>query len=172
MLCTYLTNIQTDKTPISGPSFYTFMYERSDEAQIPQTLHVFDFAHKLKVRILVCVLSHSILSDLWTWLQTLPKHNPNTDLLLRLYKYVKEMGMSTCNRYQPNWSFDYCQGTKAARANYICFVQGYGDIQKDEGWIHAGSTMEIKSKTSPAAAIHTNFSLFWPPSALTMTLTI
>lgn len=124
ILCTYLTNIQTDKTPISGPSFYTFMFERSDEAQIPQTLHVFDFAHKLKVRILVCVLSHSILLDLWTWLQTLPKHNPNTDLLLCLYKYVKEMGMSTFNGYQPNWSFNYCQGTKAASATMSALFKG------------------------------------------------
>lgn len=59
ILCTYLTNIQTDKTPVSGPSFHAFMWEWSDGAQLPQTLHVFDFAHKLKVRILVCVLSHS-----------------------------------------------------------------------------------------------------------------
>lgn len=34
ILCTYLTNIQTDKSPISGLSFYTLMYALSDEVQI------------------------------------------------------------------------------------------------------------------------------------------
>lgn len=94
-----------------------------------QTLHVFDFAHKLKGRIPVYVLSHSIFQDLWTRLQTLQKYNPNTDLLLCLYKYVKETGMSNFSVGKPNWSFNYIRNKRQA-ALPNCFSQGQKDIQE------------------------------------------